>query len=294
MKELDIKLGYNCNNNCLFCLNKDKRPFKHDTEDLKKQIRNSANNGCERLIISGGEPLIYENFFEILLYAKKCKIPLCEIQTNGRALFYEDYVKKIKSIYSNITFLISFHYPTPEMYQKYSQTNGFFQVLKGFENLNNHGLKFTTNTVLFRGNIEHLGEILNILDNVNCQNIQFRFIDGKNVLDRFKEFVPKMKDAVEEIKKNIGKYPDKKIYIHEIPFCILGGDLIKYSTPEVNEDRENLNADKTVLNSPDIMKQQFTFPKCENCIYRQQCKGVRRMYANIFGTDEIDPIINND
>ncbi|MFA7141757.1 MAG: radical SAM protein [Candidatus Paceibacterota bacterium] len=294
MKELDIKLGYACNNNCLFCLNKDKRSFFHTTENLKKHIKSSALKGCKKLIVSGGEPLIYNNFFEILLYAKECKIPLCEIQTNGRALFYENYVKEIQTIYPNISFLVSFHYPTNKMYQQYSQSNGFFQVLKGLENLNKFNLKFTINIVLFKGNIYYLKEILKTLDEAKCKNIQFRFIDGGNVLEQFYDFVPRMKDAVKQVKECIEDYSDKSIYIHEIPFCVLGKKMIKYSSPETNKNRENLNANKIILNSPEIMEQQFVFPNCDNCIHREQCKGVRKTYFNMYGSNEINPIINKN
>ncbi|MDD4062718.1 MAG: radical SAM protein, partial [Candidatus Pacebacteria bacterium] len=195
MKELDIKIGYNCNNNCLFCLNKDKRGFDHNLLNLKNQIKKSADAGCEKIIISGGEPLIYDSFFEILNFAKFNGIRFCEIQTNGRMLSYDDFVKEIKNIFEDASFLVSFHYPDAEMYKKYSRSDGFRQVLKGLNNLKNHKLKVTTNTVLFKGNYMELPKIVDILDKYGCDSIQFRFIDGRNVFDQFHDFVPKMKES---------------------------------------------------------------------------------------------------
>jgi len=81
MQELDVKVGYVCNNNCLFCLNKDKRYFKeYPLEVLKNQIDVSAKNGCQKLIISGGEPLISRHFFDLLNFAKEKGIKRIEIQ----------------------------------------------------------------------------------------------------------------------------------------------------------------------------------------------------------------------
>lgn len=290
MKELDIKLGYSCNNNCLFCLNKEKRFFEFETEDLKKQILISSYGGCSKIIISGGEPLIHSNFFEILNFAKSQKINYCEIQTNGRMLFYEEIVKEIKNIYPSAGFLVSFHYPTPEMYQKYSQTNGFYEVLEGIKNLNKYKLKFTINIVVFKDNVEYLMDIVKILDNYGVINIQFRFIDGKNILENYQEFVPKMKYSMMKIAEVIKKYPNIKITINEIPFCIMGPEFIKNSSPEINKERENLTLEKKIMNSQEIMNQQFVFPNCEECLLIKNCKGVRKEYVNFYGKEEINPI----
>lgn len=292
MKELDIKLGYNCNNKCLFCLNQDKRFFSYKTEDLKKQIKKSAENGCNRLIISGGEPLVYDNFFEIIKYAKWCGIPFYEIQTNGRILSYNEVVKEIKNICQNVNFLVSFHYHNAEMYKKYSQVDGFEQVISGLKNLQKNNLDFTTNTVLFKNNIKYLDQILNILNGIGCQKSQFRFIDGTNVRSDFLSFVPKMKEAVFEIKEVINKYPKVKKYIHEIPYCLLGEELMPFISPVPNEQRENFNVKKEVLTSVDVVRKQFNYPKCEGCVYKDKCIGVRKIYLEFFGDEEINPITN--
>ncbi len=290
MKELDIKIGYNCNNNCLFCLNKDKRWFNHNLLNLKNQIKKSAEAGCKKIIISGGEPLIYNSFFEILNFAKFHGIRFCEIQTNGRMLFYDSVVQKIKSIFSDASFLVSFHYPSEEMYEKYSRSNGFYQVLKGIENLNSYKLEVTTNTVIFKDNYMELPKIVDILDEHGCNNIQFRFIDGKNVFDNFHDFVPKMKESICQISSIIEKYPNKKIYIHEIPFCILGEKLSKHVTPPANSERDNFTADNQTFTSCELIDQQFVFPNCSECVHRKECKGVRKHYFDIFGGDEFNPI----
>lgn len=291
MKELDIKLGYNCNNKCLFCLNQDKRAFSYNNEELKEQIRKSAESGCQRLIVSGGEPLIYKNFFEILKYAKMCGIPYYEIQTNGRILSYEEVVKKIKEICTNVHFLISFHYPNSEMYQKYSQVDGFDQVLEGFKNLQKNNLEFTTNTVLFKANINYLNQIFDILEGVGSKRGQFRFIDGTNVKNEFFDFVPKMEEVIPKIKEVILKHPKMKIRIHEIPYCLLGEELIKFISPVPNIERENYNLKKNVLNSREIVQQQFENPNCKECVYKNECIGVRKTYLEFYGDKEIKPIL---
>jgi len=291
MKVLEIKLGYSCNNNCLFCLNKERRFFSYSTEDLKKQIKLSASKGCQYLKISGGEPLIQENFFEIIQYAKHCNILFCEIQTNGRMLCYEDFLKRIEDVFPNVTFLVSFHCSSPEMYKKYSQVDGFYQVAEGLKNLKKHNLRFTTNTVLFKENISQLGSILDILNSIGCKNCQFRFIDGHNVESEFFDFVPSMKEAVGEIKKIINNYPEINICIHEIPFCVLGEELGKKVSPFPNKEQECLNVKKEVLTALDIAKQQFAHPNCQNCLYESRCVGVRKSYLKFYGIKEFNPII---
>lgn len=296
MKELDIKVGYACNNACVFCLNKDKRDFKaYPIKVLKNQIKRSVNKGCQKLIISGGEPLISKNFFKLLEFAKSSGINVIEVQTNGRMLYYEEFIKKINA-FKSISFLVSFHFPNSALYKKYSRSDGFSQVMGGIKNLIKHGYIFNVNTVVMKLNMDYLKEIVEVLKNIGVKNIQYRFIDGKNILsehgkEEYKKFVPKYAEVTGIIREIVSQNKDINIRLNEFPVCVIGEDLVNNLAPATNKERENLSLGNKVFMSNEIMKKQFVFPNCDGCLYRSTCKGIRKEYYKIYGAKEITPII---
>ncbi|UZE93282.1 MAG: radical SAM protein [Candidatus Nealsonbacteria bacterium] len=291
MKELDIKVGYACNNSCIFCLNKEKRYYKEfPVEDLKRQIVDSANVGCKKLIISGGEPLISKHLFDLLAFAKQKGIKAIEIQTNGRMLSYETLVKKLKE-FQFISFLVSLHFSNPGLYRTYCRSDGFYQVVKGIKNLVRNKQDLTINTVVMKMNLPYLKELVKLLKGIGVVKIQYRFIDGRNVMDRYKEFVPQYKEAVPTIREIIKENPSLNIRINEIPLCVLGEEFKDSLAPPANPERVNLSIGNKLFTSPEILKSQFIFPNCEECFYHPTCKGIRKEYCQIYDTSEIKPII---
>jgi len=290
MKELDIKVGYSCNNRCVFCLNKDKRSFRqYPITILKNNIANVSKKGCQKLIISGGEPLISKYFFEIVEFAKEKGIKRIEVQTNARMLYYENLVKRLEQ-FRPIGFLVSFHFPNVMLYKKYCLADGFDQVVSGIKNLIKYNLSFTINTVIMKPNLPYLEKMLLFLKKLGVKRVQYRFIDGKNVIDSYKEFVPKISSSAKTIGQIIERNPDISIGLNEFPFCVVEE---KYRKNIVLGDpkRLNLTTKKELLNSQKVWENTFIHPNCKNCKYLTSCRGVRKEYYQFYGKKEFNPII---
>lgn len=292
MKELDIKISYQCNNACIFCLNKEKKYYQEASFiSLIQQIKLFALQGGEKLIVSGGEPLINKNFFDLIIFAKKSGIKIIEIQTNGRMLYYEDIVKRLKE-FEPISFLTSLHFSNHKLYQQYCQSDGFNQVIYGIQNLIKYKLNFTINTVIMKPNLSHLKDIVTLVKAKSAQKIQFRFIDGKNVMSQYKKFVPRYRECAPYIKNIINENADINVAFKEIPLCVIGEKFKQNISPRHNPQRLNLGANNTLLTTNHIMSTQFIFPNCTKCIYATNyCEGVRKEYAIIYGTKEFKPIL---
>lgn len=295
MKELDIKISYQCNNNCVFCLNQDKRSFDNTIIDTKNAIIAFAQNGGKRLILSGGEPLISRHFFDLLYLAKQQGITHFTVQTNGRMLYYEPIVLKLLKEFSPIFFLVSLHFPNKKLYKKYSQSDGFDQTIEGIKNLIKHDCVFTTNTVVMKPNLYHLKEIVYLLKKLGVSHkAQYRFIDGKNMLNEYKKFTPRYNECVPIIQEVIEENPGINFCLREFPICVLGKKLKNKTAPFISPDRLNLSINNKLITSEIIEKNQFIFPEqCAKCVYgAETCSGVRKEYATIYGTTEFNPIKN--
>lgn len=93
-----VRLTKVCNQNCLFCLDKEAQdgtiiPIGEITKDLQK----GRKEGAERVILSGGEATIHPDFLKIVALAKKIGYTHVQVISNGLRLsdpqFFDDAVK---------------------------------------------------------------------------------------------------------------------------------------------------------------------------------------------------------
>jgi len=290
MQELDVKISYQCNNACVFCLNKDKRQRKVlPPDEIKKQIEVFAESGGKKLVVSGGEPLISKHFFDLVDFAKQKGVKFLEIQTNGRMLCYEEVVKKLKE-FEPMNFLVSFHFPDAKLYKKHCRSDGFQQTVKGIKSLVKYNCHFGINTVIMKQNLPYLKGMMKMLKKMGATTIQYRFIDGKNVGEDYKKFVPRYSECLPVIEEIVKENPDINISLREMPVCVLGRESKKHLAPRLNPERLNLNSNRGLLTTEEIETFQFVFPNCKNCAYITACQGVRKEYAQTYGIREFKPV----
>jgi radical SAM protein with 4Fe4S-binding SPASM domain len=68
LKELTLELTQRCPNFCLHCssLSSDKSSFLIDTQTAKKVCEEARDLGIKKICLSGGEPLLHPNIYEII------------------------------------------------------------------------------------------------------------------------------------------------------------------------------------------------------------------------------------
>ena len=100
MKRADIKIGFGCNNHCLFCVQGDKRDFcfHKEKEEVEKSMDEAKADGHNEVVFTGGEPTLHPDFLDLVRYAKKVGFKEIQIQTNGRLFAYKDFCLKTKKI----------------------------------------------------------------------------------------------------------------------------------------------------------------------------------------------------
>lgn len=85
-----------CNLDCAFCINKAASSGKHDLEKVVASVASLlANNECERVMISGGEPLADREYLDrmlAILWPYKDSVAI-DFYTNGLELGYEMHLR---------------------------------------------------------------------------------------------------------------------------------------------------------------------------------------------------------
>jgi MoaA/NifB/PqqE/SkfB family radical SAM enzyme len=150
-----------CNNRCQFCLDTQMLDgFVVPPDEVKREIRAGADEGCQRLILSGGEASIHPHFLELVAYGRACGYTWIQTISNGRRFCYPKFTAQAAAHGLNeVTFSIHGH--TPELADELSGIQGsFHQALQGLVNARKARLVVNVDVVLNRKNLPYLKEIL--------------------------------------------------------------------------------------------------------------------------------------
>jgi MoaA/NifB/PqqE/SkfB family radical SAM enzyme len=296
LKRVDLKTGFLCNNNCLFCVQADNKTVGNRSfEEIKKDIIESRKN-CEGIVLTGGEVTIRSDFLEIVKLCKECDYKIIQIQTNGRMFCNLDFCKK--TIEAGATeFSPALHGFCAEQHDKLTRAKGSFrQTIKGIINLKKLKMSIITNTVVVKENYKDLEKIANLFVRLKVDQFQFAFVHGiGNAKINFDTVVPNMTESSKYIKKalDIGIKNNIRCMAEAVPFC-----LMKDYENQVSENyipktqirgRKHQNTDN--YENQRVMSGKMKFPQCEKCKKNDVCEGPWKEYPEHFGNDEFQPIL---
>ena len=80
---LEIEITNRCNLSCSHCYVDNGQCRDMDKKTILQVIEESNRMGINRLVLTGGEPLMHDNLFETANYAKALGIPEIVLLTNG-------------------------------------------------------------------------------------------------------------------------------------------------------------------------------------------------------------------
>jgi MoaA/NifB/PqqE/SkfB family radical SAM enzyme len=157
-----VRLSYDCNNHCTFCLDSN----AHDgtmraNMDIKVQIVEGRKKGAERLILSGGEPTMHPNFLDFVKLGKRAGYPKVQTVTNGRMFNYPAFLDTAaENGLDEITF--SLHGHTAKLHDALVGTPGAYVEETGGLKAALASGRFIINIdiVINKMNIKHLHEML--------------------------------------------------------------------------------------------------------------------------------------
>jgi len=135
-----INVTGKCNLRCKHCFRDSGNVWKSEltTQEIFSVIDQFASMGGKDLIISGGEPFLRDDIFEILEFAKK-KVPLVQIITNGTCITKEmaNRLKKLEPLYLQI----SIDGASDEVNDFIRGAGSFQRAVQGLRNLKDSGFE---------------------------------------------------------------------------------------------------------------------------------------------------------
>jgi len=199
-----------CNNNCRFCFSKENLKIGHlSVNKIKKILDQGLSEGCEGLIISGGEPTIHPEFIEVIYLAKKRGYKYIEVITNGRMFSYPSFFKKVKDAgLDAITFSVHGH--NAVLHDFITRVKGSYnQVIKAVKFASRLHIPIKINVVVNKKNINHLKDIASTFSELGVRVIGLLqlvpFGEAWNNRDRLfydlSKYNKSIKEFLEESKK---------------------------------------------------------------------------------------------
>ncbi len=157
-----VRLSYDCNNHCTFCLDSNAHDgTMRDNDSIKIQIVSGRKRGAERLILSGGEPTMHPNFLDFVRLGKRAGYRKVQTVTNGRMFAYPAFLERaLEYGLDEITF--SLHGHTAKLHDALVGTPGAFdEEVKGLRAALATG-RFIVNIdiVINKQNVRHLPDML--------------------------------------------------------------------------------------------------------------------------------------
>lgn len=157
-----VRLTFDCNNHCVFCLDTLTHDGQmRDRDEVKQQILDGARKGAQRLILSGGEPTMHPSYVDFIRLGKAAKYRKIQTVTNGRAFAYRQFLKRcLDAGLDEITF--SIHGPNARIHDALVGAKGAFeQEVQGLQYALEDGRPIVNiDVVINRGNVKHLKAIL--------------------------------------------------------------------------------------------------------------------------------------
>ncbi len=289
-----IKLGYPCNNACLFCHASDcPSDLRLSTESALARIRDAQEMGATGVLFSGGEPTIRKDLPE--LAAECARLGLRPgLITNGRMLSYKPLLKKLLKAGLDYVYM-SLHGPEA-VHEAITQVPGSFaqswqaiRLMAGIE-----GLQFTVNAVVVNQNLPHLQEVTNLLLSLPRVRVKFTYVEPKGSVLNDLEIVPAPRTAAQCISELLDDAAGRGIPLHRfgidgLPHCLdrrfgsLQDDMFSHGIAALREVDEDhfYPIDYANMAKP---------PVCRGCLLGDRCRGSWRKTFELFGHDLLGPV----
>ncbi len=287
VREAIIRPVYRCNEKCHFCWiyqEQDDPPAATSAEAVARLAR----QGFDLLTISGGEPTLFHGLPELIRQAKTEGFRWVTLQTNGLLLAQATRVKALVEAGLDEVFL-ALHAADPAIHDTITQHPGAHaKTLQAFDHLLDAPLKVCINVVLCRPNLADLPALAQLLAeraerigrdltlNLAVAAPMGRYAEHYAAYTpRLTELQVPLTEALDILRKSRVRY-DGFSSACGAPLCAVGNrpDLLAGIAPLPDSERGA----------------EFVQPAaCESCRLRAACHGVRRVYIEVFGPDDLQP-----
>jgi MoaA/NifB/PqqE/SkfB family radical SAM enzyme/SAM-dependent methyltransferase len=290
-----LKVGYACNNNCVFCHSAPHRGLDLSTAELLQRVGWAARAGADMLVLSGGEPTIRPDLPALASAVAAAGMRL-GLVSNGRMLVYRELTDHLLACGLDYVYL-SLCGPNRRLNDAQARATAFDQLIRSARYLSDKIEDLTFNVVITRQNLDQLQQMAGLVAGLGAASVRLKFSclepEGK-ALERFDALVPELARAaaaaVDAVARARRDHPGLRLALDGFPLCLLPGceELDAglradgfFAMGEAFEDR---------LHPVDDDNRSFG-RACAGCSLKRRCRGVYSTYLQRRGEAELAPVL---
>ena len=292
-----VEITRDCNLGCIFCSVAGTEKVVHGVRELEDFLRRQEERGFEKVLITGGEPLLSQELERLVRYALSLGFREVSIQTNGTLMSKEKARSLKEAGVDQVVFSIHSHLPL--MVDRIMKGKGVLKKqLTGLVNAYEAGLVTCVTVVITRQNYRILPSFLGFM----VENYPFvkhytlNFVDPVGRSEGRKEIVPKYSElepfllSTLLLLENAGK----SFRVERVPLCYMT-EFAEYSTELRRIVTEEPNVVKRrgegIIHVKNYFEREYVYGEaCSQCWLKAVCPGVKDGYAELYGTDELYPV----
>ena len=262
-------------------------------------IAQAYREGFRTVGFGGGEPTIRPDIIRLIAFAEKSGFATIRVQTNGIMLSYGAFARRLVAAGAGYV-KFSIHGHKPGIHDRLTRVSGSFdRALAGLRNVRALGARTSVDIVINRFNYRFLPQYVEtfaIREGVSGIGFIYPIYEGamktnaRRIAVKMSEALPYVKEAVELAR---GILMDRHI-VFNMPYCLFepeyhqlipGAKLkLKVNSPGQVEENVFLGSKGSKLR-PRV---------CAACPKLEDCGGIWKNYAAVFGTGEIKKIAAGD
>ncbi len=296
MHRVDIKLGFSCNNRCMFCVQGDKRDH-HGPRPLQQvlvDLEEGRTLGATGVVFTGGEPTLQEDLLAAVERSRELGYEQIQVQSNGRLFAYPKVCRRL--IQAGATeFSPALHGSTPEIHDRLTAApRSHVQTVRGIRVLVALGQRVITNSVITSVNHQDLPALAGLLVELGVFQFQFAFVHILGTARRNREWlVPRKREVMPYVRKglDIGRAAGVRCMTEAIPYCLMAG-YEEHVAEKIIPRTRVCDADQTLADYTEyrLTEGKAHGPPCERCDLASRCEGPWREYPEMYGWSEFLPV----
>lgn len=279
-----IRINFRCNQHCSFCFVSTHLP------DPELEAVEAAIDaiGAQRGVValSGGEPTLNPRLVSYIRRAKAAGVTEVELQTNATRLGNPTRVAELAAADLDVAF-VSLHGASAEVSDQVTESPGTFaQTLAGLDSLAASSISLRINFVLCQLNYREFPQFVTLVaTRWPAASITISFVGAStDLVPKTAALIPRYDDLMPQLAEGLRRAAEAKVSTDGfasmcgIPLCLVPGDAhtAGFETlailPAGAGDGEFLKPDE-----------------CTRCVLEPRCFGIRRGYADLYGTSELKP-----
>jgi MoaA/NifB/PqqE/SkfB family radical SAM enzyme len=301
----EIQLGHLCNNRCVFCSSgqltamKIARPVP--IEPIVEALEQARAAGATHLTFLGGEPTIHKRFLDALAKAVELGFEHVVIFTNGVMFPHPGFIDSVTAL-GTFEWRISIQGATDEAHVATTgRADSFKRIVHGLAELQRRGQLVTTNMCVNERSYRSLPEYPELLARYGVRQLHVDIVRPASTGERdeayLRDIMPRYSDMAPYYAEMLAGFerwnPDFDVNVGNLPYCVMPdwASRIHHGGEETVTKSSDGDGLEDEMNKYEWQKSLRThLPGCADCVFRSRCTGIFRVYLELYGGDEFQPI----